>query len=457
MKKLLTAFLFLSLLLSRTDLSGANENKFLFFSDVHFDPLYDTTLVHELVIEDFENWEKVFLTSKIKLISSYGSDSNFPLLVSSLEDMKMRIPEPDFIIITGDFMSHNFNENFVHYSGLNNMYALNNFIDKTMKFITLMITKHYPQTQIFPMLGNDDADCGNYMVAPGGEFLKNVSQIWEPLINKSESNIEFKNDFAKGGYCIANIPGHEKNKIIILNTVFFSMKYKNLCGDTLADPGAEELAWLSETLQQCRDSSFKVWMTYHIPPGIDIYGTITDTGVCAERIMSTWKKKYNDPFLDIISNYSDVINAGFAGHFHRDDFRVIYKENKPVSFIKLNSSISPIYGNNPAYEIVEYDQKNFTLLNYDTYYVQDIKTDSASWTFAYNFGNSFNQTDISPQSLAEVRSLIFEDREYRLKYIKYYTANNEKVYDKDLANWFYNWCGFANLTTESYENCFCNE
>ncbi len=142
----------------------SGESRFLTFSDLHFDPFYDTNLIRPLINSDYQKWNDIFLSSEQKQVSSYGKDSNFPLLISALEDMKSRIPGPDFIIITGDFMAHNFNENFIKYSGTANTDSLNLFIKKNMQFVTWTILKYFPQTQIFPALGNDDADCGNYMV-----------------------------------------------------------------------------------------------------------------------------------------------------------------------------------------------------------------------------------------------------------------------------------------------------
>ncbi|MEP7145524.1 MAG: hypothetical protein ABI792_00805 [bacterium] len=430
---------------------------FLNFSDVHFDPFYDTTLVKLLKRSGYKKWEKIFLSSHLKKLSSYGNDSNYPLFKSSLEDMKARIPDPEIIIITGDFMSHNFNKTFERYTGTSSKNSLSSFIMKTIGFTQFMITKYFPSSQIFVTVGNDDADCGNYMIEPGGKFIKEFYKLWSPYINRKERMRSFNYTFKTGAYGIADIRQSSKNKMIILNTIFFSVNYKNLCGDTLTDPGAEELTWFRKTLESCRSAGFKAWLSFHIPPGIDIYSTIHAKGNCEEKIFPAWKQKYNDAFLKTIKDYSDVITASFGGHFHRDAFRVIYNINDPVSFIHLTPSISPVYGNNPAYHIFVFNKFDYELLNYETYYLKDLTTDSAHWSFEYDFKSSFNQDMITPRSLNNVNSFILSDTTFRAKYIRYYSAHNEESYSGDYAEWYYNWCGIGHLEKQDYANCLCSD
>lgn len=453
---LITAYLFLSL--NTCLLQDRNENSFLTFSDIHFDPYYDTTLIINLINADYTDWESIFLKSEIRSFSQYGSDTDYPLFISSMEEMKLRIPEPDFIIITGDFMSHNFNEEFEQYSGSDNKDSLNSFIEKTIRFVTSVINRYYPETTIYPSVGNDDSYCGNYMIEPEGAFLKMVSEVWEPLVNKNKDNKSFPETFSKGGYSILNFPEMDNLKMIILNTIFFTTYYKNQCGDTLQDPGSEELEWLRETLRECKKNNHKVWLSYHVPPGIDIYGTIHGKGNCEEKIFATWKKKYNEEFLKIINEYSGIINVNLAGHFHRDDFRIFFNEGNPVSYIHLTPSISPVYGNNPAYQIIYYDTLNYELLNYKTYYLKNLSvTDSAYWSMEYDFQKIYNQSSITSSTLNNISQLIYSDSTYRAEYISYYTAGDQITYESDYSTWYYNWCGFGNLTKEEYVKCLCED
>lgn len=436
-----------------------DESKFLHFSDVHFDPFYDTTIIYQLIQSDHTGWEKIFRNSTVKQINSYNQDSNFPLFISALEDMRGRIEYPDFIMITGDFMSHNFNENYYHYSGNRSEDSLNIFIEKTIKFTSSMILKFFPESQIFPMLGNDDAYCGNYMVDPGGPFLKMVANVWEPFVNYKNSNEFFEEEFSKGGYAVANFLSGKDQRLFILNTIYFSVNYRNLCGDTLKDPGMEELVWLRENLQKCREKNCKAWLSYHIPSGADVYGSIHGKGnSCEEKIFMTWDEKYSDEFLKLMDEYSDVINAGFAGHFHRDDFRITNAESDDPGYILIAPSISPIYDNKPSYRIFTYGKDDLEIYNYETYYISNFPvTEFPVWEFEYDFRSAYRQNVINAASLFKVRDLINTDTTYRQKYIRYYTSGNELEYPSDYEDWHYNFCAFSLFTRSGYTNCICSD
>lgn len=452
MKKLLLLILIEFILVSNGNLPA--QNKFLNFSDIHFDPFYDTTLVKKLDREGFDEWESILKTSKLKTFSPYGKDCNYFLFKSTLAQMKSRIPHPDFIIITGDFMSHKFNENYEHFAGSSG--KLFRFVEKTIRFTNFMITKYFPKTQIIVTLGNDDSYCGNYMVEPEGKFIKMFYDTWKESINKHADNMDNKL-LKKFGYGMVNLNDIEKGKMIILNTIYFSTNYKNTCGNYADDPGSDELIWLNKTLRKCKDRNYKVWMSFHIPPGIDIYGTIHGKGSCQQKIFPTWKKNYNEKFLEIISEYSSIINSTFAGHFHRDDFRVIMKDNNPVSFISITPSISPIYGNNPSYKVFQYDKTTFSLTDYDGYYIEGLTTSKPEWRFGYNFRETYLQNSINSKSMYDVSEKIFKDSTYKTNYIRFYSSGNPKAFSGDYKDWIYNWCALTELTSEEYQKCFCSD
>ena len=200
MKK--AVYLVIILALTCSGISNAQikkDKKFLNFSDLHFDPFYDSTIVDDLINSDYTEWESIFLNSNVQKINLYRSDSNFPLFKSSMEEMSSRIPDPDFIIITGDFMGHDFSEEYYKYSGIDNIDSLYSFKAKAIKFITSYILKFYPNTLIYPTVGNNDDYCGNYKITPAGDFLKLLSEEWEPMVNINGLNPDFSRDFSKGG------------------------------------------------------------------------------------------------------------------------------------------------------------------------------------------------------------------------------------------------------------------
>src|SRR6185369_148613 len=81
---------------------------FVVLSDIHFDPLYDPDLVPQLQAKDARQWQRIFESSKVTQLSAYGKDTNYPLLKSALSSLRFRTPEPDFVLISGDFLRHKF-------------------------------------------------------------------------------------------------------------------------------------------------------------------------------------------------------------------------------------------------------------------------------------------------------------------------------------------------------------
>ena len=61
-----------------------------------------------------------------------------------------------------------------------------------------------------------------------------------------------------------------------------------------------------------------------------------------------------------------------------DDFRVIRLDGEPVLLCKIAPAISPIFGNNPGYQVYQYDRESGALENYQTYYLTDLDSRAGS-------------------------------------------------------------------------------
>src|SRR5436190_2164900 len=114
--KILIAVCFSLLTIYGTTQPG--NGAFLNLSDIHFNPYYDTTLTKKLMAADAAQWQSIFETSSIKTFSTYGQDCNYPLLLSLMNNMQSVSAKPDYIIITGDFLCHNFQSQFTTCSGI---------------------------------------------------------------------------------------------------------------------------------------------------------------------------------------------------------------------------------------------------------------------------------------------------------------------------------------------------
>ncbi len=435
---------------------SSKQPEFISTSDIHFNPFYDGSLVLSLMVTDYTKWDSIFKLSPSKAISEDGADANYALFVSALGAMRKTNPKPQYIIVTGDFLAHNFTGKLVNQVPDTSLQKA--FINNTIRFTAYMFNKYFPNTVILPVLGNNDSYCGDYDMSPQNPFLNMFAKAWVPLQrnNSKAKDSMFVAQFSRGGYYSFTPKGDPGHKLLMLNTIFFSRKYMNTCegGDTSTTSGGiNEMKWLENELQANATlgaKANKLWLAYHIPPGIDVYGS-TRPGI----VSPMWDSGYNRRFLGFLNTYSANITANFAGHTHMDDFRVLYNaEKKPVSFVRITPSISRSNGNYPGFQVFSYSTGGYALTNYKTYYLNATTTDSATaWALEYDFGQQYGISGINAVSLDALRSKLASDVNSQNSFMKYYEVSNLRHVNSLRRNWQCYWCGTGELTATDYTNC----
>jgi sphingomyelin phosphodiesterase acid-like 3 len=430
-------------------------------SDIHFNPFYDPKLVASLIQSDYRKWQGIFTRSGVAGYGSHSADTNYNLLNSALENIYLRAPRPDFIIISGDFLAHDFQETYAKLAGSSDPKAVDSFIDKTIAFVTWVMARRFPKTPVYPALGNNDSYCGDYQVEPAGRFLRATAQTWKGLLNSKSNARVFLRTFPVSGSYSAIAPHNRNHRIIVLNTTFFSSNYKNTCGDPGAEPGNEEMKWLATELENAAAAKERVWLVYHIPAGVDVFATVNNSQ--AGQAVSLWQPAYNQQFIDLVTRYSSVIAAAFAGHIHMDSFQLVQSNNQaPASFVHITPAFSPLFGNKPAFDVFTYDRRLAALKDYSAYYFNlsspaSQKNAPVKWSKEYSFAQAFAQPDFSAPTLQAVYSLMPANQNGDLtKYEKYYNVSNTASPGFDPNKWRAYWCGIGNLTVSTYLSCISN-
>jgi sphingomyelin phosphodiesterase acid-like 3 len=431
-------------------------------SDIHFNPFFDPSLLNTLIQSDYTTWQGIFSHSRIEGYGTHSADSNYNLLNSTLENVYEVAPHPDFIIISGDFLAHDFQETFAKLSGSSDRRTVASFIDKTISFVTRMIARRFPNTPVYPALGNNDSYCGDYQIDPNGPFLRATAKIWKGLFKNRSNARSFLRTFpVSGSYSISS--NKHAHRLIVLNNTFFSINYKNSCGDPKSDPGRDELKWLEVELEKVDAANGKVWLVYHIPPGIDVFSTLHQTqspNGQMPQIIPFWRSAYNERFINLVMRHSTNIIGSFAGHMHMDTFELIQADNgKAVSFVHITPAISPLFGNNPAFELFSYNRQSFAPKDYTTYYL-DLSSAASQrnapikWQKEYSFVESYGQSNFSASTLQEVQKAIPANQsDYGSKFETYYDVSNAVSQVVGPTNWRAYWCGMTNLTLARYLNC----
>ncbi len=434
------------------------QGSFLSLTDLHFDPFADPALVNRLESADYREWEKIFESSKLGGIGSYGKDTPYPLVKSTFDAMRRVAPAPEIILFSGDFLAHDFREQFDKLARDKSDAAYRRFVEKTVRFLARMFDARFPSVPVIPALGNNDSFCGDYGVAPGGEFLKMFAGVWATLAARGEKPVSFLETFSVGGYYgIAN-PALKGHRIVVLNANLFSRKAVYCTSDS-EDHGGQELSWLDWTLYQARLNGDKVWVLYHEPPGVDIYASLHGAGDCRGNIKMMLKDGYNTGLLRLLEKYAPIVEASFSGHTHMDEFRLINKDGIPLLFSHMTPSVSPVFGNNPAFQLFAFNRDSGLITDYATYILGNFPkartTDDARWEMEYDYGKAFGQHEYTPAALHMLYRDLEKERAIRHKYMDYYASGTGKVVSDD--NWRAFWCGIGNAEKNSFAACFCDE
>jgi sphingomyelin phosphodiesterase acid-like 3 len=441
------------------DISQPDVGVILSLTDFHFDPFYDPKLFQELVQSPPSEWSRIFSGSQVPGYGAYGKDSNYNLFVSALKHAALAAPKAEFILLAGDWLAHGFSDSYYQYAGNHDPQGLYDFMDKTITFLTQRIREQFPDVPIYPALGNADSYCGDYQLQPKGEFLRRTAETWKGLLQNGNDEQAFIQTFPSGGYYTASAPGTSKHRVVVLNTVFFSTDYRNQCGDPKDDPGGDQLRWLALQLKDAAVKGDKVWLLYHIPYGIDAYDTIIATnGKRVEKGIPLWQAGYQEAFLKLLNQYRSTILFTLAGHSHMDEFRLALdgETGRSSSFLLVTPAISPVFLNNPGLQVLFYDRKAFSLLDYTTHRLDLAAEPSADWKEEYGFSRAYSLFPFTSTTLETLSRSLLEEAQRRATYMRYYNVGNTASPQITDQTWPVYWCAIGHQTATDFQTCVEN-
>ena len=387
----------------------------LLVSDIHFDPFTDGA-ARELEKTDIGGWSAVLGAADRGKFPDYGEDTNFSLLESSLKEISRTAAGADCAIICGDMICHRFEAKYRLHCSLTGPSA--GFALKTIEFLSMMIKKTLPGMPVYYVIGNNDSDNGDYNIRPSGEMLAALSSSYETI----NADKRAKADFAKGGYYELPFPGIEKGELIVLNDVYWHRGYKRP-RKIKEQPGDVEMKWLKQELDAASAKGKKAVIAMHIPPGIDAYMAAKDKPCKGPD--GFLLPAYNDEFLALMASHNAVVENIFSGHTHFDDFRVFTNEAGPFLTVSIIPSISPVHGNNPAFEMAVL-KKNGEMADKAIYSMAGygVNGTAPAWGLEYVFCGAYGVGDMSPGTMASLAGSIAGSTQDMEKYFSYYTAGN---------------------------------
>jgi len=449
--------------------NARSSDKFLLVSDIHFNPMADAALVAELAAADPNHWETILQRTSPNAFSPYGEDTNWWLLQSALDQMRKTLPHPAFVMYTGDMLAHNFPQTYRNATHDNNLEHYRGFVLKTVEFLALEFRKRFPATKVLLTPGNNDEECGDYSIQAGGIFLSDTADLARDL---AQADATFASDWkALGSYNVPHpaIPGV---RIISLNTIFFSNKYHATsftkgCAVVASTAASDLLQWLQSNLATAQQANQRVWLMFHIPPGIDGYatthnhaaqpeGTVNSASGSCNAIVPMWVPTWTSQFDGLLETYQAMVIAGFAGHTHTDDFRLVNTAGANKAFVLIDPAVSPVYDQNPAFRVVTF-RSDGSLADQSTYYLTNLKRASSKvrgrWKKEYTFTREW-RTRLDLASLGTICSQIQSTETARDRWLKLYNVSSSAAkVPVDTVRGLY--CAIGALDPAAYEKCYC--
>jgi sphingomyelin phosphodiesterase acid-like 3 len=450
----------------------ARNNVFLIAADIHFNPMADPALVPQLEAAEPSQWESILVRSKRSAYSQYGEDTNWWLLQSALGQMQKTLPHPAFLLVMGDSLAHRFPSMYQSVTHDGDREHYRKFVLRTMDFLGMELRKRFPGTKIFVTPGNNDEECGNYSVEPGGRFLHDTADLVRDLaLGKDElrGSWEMLGSFDVPHPTVSNL------RLISLNTVFFSDKYQAKkfsegCKVVPSDAAAQQFSWLESRLQRAKEAHQKVWLMLHIPPGIDPFSTLQQyqtlaknkpgedrEQLCSAAIVPMWVPSSTAKFDELLEKYRGIVTVSFAGHTHVDDFRVMRPGERDSHFVIINPAVSPIYRQNPAFRTVSFS-KDGSLLDSTVYYLTNLiyasSTTPGEWQREYSFDKQWKTQRIDAAVLASLYDKLKSDEDVRSDWIRLYNVSSSAAF-LPTGNVSGAYCATEALTPQAYTNCYC--
>ena len=419
----------------------------LLVSDVHFNPFDDPSLVDDLRKAPASQWHAI-LARTAKAASPYFVDTNFPLLESALAAMRANAPDPPVVVISGDFLAHDFPLQFSHVELGAPPGTYETFVDKTIAFLASEFDAAYPRAQFVIVVGNNDGYCGDYRSTPHSPFLAHMAGSWAPLVNRGGRAPGFAQTFPDAGYYVATLPGTAAGtRVVALNAVYWSSFYANACGVAGSDPGADELRWLDATLPQ--DTTGRTIVVTHISPGIDEYSSMV-----AGKPVPFLEQSYEKHLLATLASHGPRVRGILAGHMHHASFEVAESGDGPIPVLVI-PSISPIQGNNPSFEVARIGADDATIEDLTAYYLP-LGSPSAVWAEEYSFDDAYGFKAFDAKNLFALQASLETDAAERARFISYYNSESTIASPNPKA-WPWLWCGHLNLTVDAYSACLAKE
>lgn len=432
---------------------------FAIVSDLHFNPFDPPERGRLLAGAAPTDWPAILGAPDDQAMSPIGQDTNHALLASSLATIAKAAAGVDFAIVPGDLLAHDFEVRAAKALGVEpTSQAAGDMAIRTTMFVADALAGALGGKTTIVALGNNDSSCGDYRIEPGGSYLAATRDTVRRLVGAALLEPDFDQTYAAGGYYAVRHPTVPNALIVVLNDVLWSTKYRDACGaDGLAGAQAM-LDWLRERLARQRAAGGRVWMVHHIPWGIDPYSTSdAKAPSCPAKVVSFLKEPFATGFLALLLEHRTMLAASLSGHTHFDDYRLLMDGRGTVIGVdKLAPAISPVFGQNPGFQLFSYDKASAAPTDFTTWYLANpgAAPRAADWQVEYTFTKTYAQPAFSPQAVATIWRALSDDSAVRDAYRRLYYVGRGALEADDLKAYA---CAVGHMDRPSFAACYCGD
>ena len=241
------------------------------------------------------------------------------------------------------------------------------------------------------------------------------------------------------------------------------MYYDNACGSSTQTPALDELQWLTRTLERAEVAGESVWLLMHIPPGINSFNS-AEVVQAGGTPVAFWQQELTSRFLQLVERHRKIVRLAFAGHTHMDDFRIIRPAGSPDLLCKIAPAISPIYGNNPGYQVYDYDRMTGEVKDYRTYYLTNLPDQppapappppAGRWALEYAFDEAYTAPGFNVRTVTRLDEAMKSNAVLRQRYTTYYVVSAAPEFNDQTLEVYR--CAIANITLSQFLRCLTNE
>lgn len=440
-------------------LSAEKQGTFGLISDIHLDPFDPPDIAARLASAPVDAWDGIFATIDKQAMALWGRDTNFALFASSSAVFAKMAADADFVLVPGDFLAHEFEKKAAQALGLDPADdTVRKLAVKTTVFVGNSLAQALPNKPIILALGNNDSDCGDYRITPDGGYLADTRDMVRRLAGPDLITSDFDKTYAAGGYYAVRHPGLPNTRILVVNDVLWSAKYEDACGSGGEAAAEAMLGWLRKELAEVQAGGGAVWLVHHIPWGVDPYSTAhSHETTCPAKVVAFLREPYASAFIGLLRQHRDIVQASYSGHVHTDDYRLLIDEDDVVLGLqKIPPAISPIYQQNPGFQLITYDLDTGVPTDFSTYYLTNLDRASLAvpgdWQLEYTFTEAYHLAQYSAEGVAAMVAEVKAGGAATDTYRRLYMVSHGALPQDDLPAYI---CAMTRLEQDNYTRCYC--